>query len=111
MFGPAAPVLLLVTITTWLVVTDNLDGRYDKGQAGLILDNPAKPVLTFRQKLSLIAKNQFEVFNYTEPTVVLFSMIPELQATWSLIWRGTTFEYAVAPKPQAQTDMAKDKKL
>jgi len=99
MFGPAGPVLMLAGITTFIVIRDNLDGVYDKGQARLILNNPAKPCLSLWQKFSLVAKNQYDMLTLTEPTVVLFGMIPELMATWSLVWRGTAFEYLVAPKP------------
>jgi len=100
--GSAGPVMTLTTITTFVVVRDCLDGTYDKGQARLILNNPAKPCLSLWQKFSLLGRYQWEVMTLAEPTVLVYGMIPELMATWSLVWRGTSFEYSVAPKPLTQ---------
>merc|ERR1712190_286214 len=58
MVGSAGPVLTLAGITTFVVVRDCLDGTYDKGQARLILSNPAKPRLSLWQKYSLVCLNQ-----------------------------------------------------
>lgn len=101
-FGSAGPVFMLAGITTFIVLRDSLDGTYDKGQAHLILSNPAKPCLSFWQKLSLVTQVQWDMSTLTEPTVFLYGMIPELMAAWSLVWRGTAFEYVVAPKPLTQ---------
>jgi len=102
MLSPAAPVMMLGGISTFVVVRDCLDGTYDEGQACLILSNPAKPRLSSWQKFSLACRNQWDFATLSEPTVLLFGMFPELMATWSLVWRGTAFEYLVAPKPLTQ---------
>jgi len=68
--------------------------------AGLIRDNPAeKALLSLQQKFKLAVNLQWEITTLTEPTVVIFGMIPSVMAAWSLIWRGLSFEYQVAPKP------------
>jgi len=97
--GPLPPVMMLASFTTFVVVQDVLDGRHDVGQARLIQNNPAQPRLSLWQKISLLAWNQREIMTLGEPTVLLFGMVPELMAIWSLIWRGTAFQYLVAPKP------------
>jgi hypothetical protein len=97
--GPTTPIFMLTGGTTFLVVRDSLDGRYDCEQARFIQNNPAKPKLTFQQSLSLMFWSQYEIISCGEPTILLFGMIPELMAAWSLIWRGTAFEYIVAAKP------------
>jgi hypothetical protein len=101
--GPVWPVAMLSGATTFLVIQANLNGHYDAGQARLIQGNPAKPKLSLRQSLSLVVRNQWDMITLAEPTVVLFGMVPELMATWSLIWSGTAFEYLVAPKPLTRT--------
>jgi hypothetical protein len=101
--GPVWPVAMLSGATTFLVIQANLNGQYDAGQARLIQSNPAKPKLSWRQSLSLVARNQWDMITLAEPTVVLFGMVPELMATWSLIWSGMAFEYVVAPKPLTRT--------
>jgi hypothetical protein len=97
--GNVGPVTLLSALTTFLVIRANLNGHYDAGQARLIQNNPAKSELSMRQSLSLLARFEWDFLTLGEPTVMLFGMVPELMATWSLIWRGTAFEYLVAPKP------------
>jgi len=103
MFGPIWPVAMCAAMTTFIVFQDVLDGRYDPGAARFVQGNPAKPTLTWWQRISIASWQQWDMATLAEPTVMLFGMIPELLATWSLIWRGTAFEYLVAEKPKTQS--------
>jgi len=103
--GPGHLLLGLGQVATCVVIMDVMEGRYDKVQASVIQSNPAKPLLTLKQKISLIVRHMWETATMTEPTILLFSMVPEVMASWSLSWSGAAYEYLVASKPKTQTDL------
>jgi hypothetical protein len=109
-FGPAPPIGLLVSYATYSVINDLLDGRYTlpgKVQGGDKIgekENKQAAVTTMSsrrwwQRLWLAFNIQNDYFGLAEVTIVCHGLIPATIACWSLMCRGTKFEYIVASKP------------
>lgn len=55
--------------------------------------------LTLWQSLKLGLHMQLDMFVLGEPTIVVYGLVPGVMACWSLMRRGSDFEYIVAIKP------------
>jgi len=118
-FGPLPPVCMLSGYTNYLAVRDYVEGRYWKppvsskplpplptGEAASSTEskdeNSAKAndkqELTTFQCLSLMLSLQYDMMFLAEPTVIMYGMVPAILACWSLLGRGSKFEYIVAAK-------------
>jgi len=111
--GPLAPVGILTSATIFLVLIDLLEGRYKLPPPPALKDSEGKQrlpgkddlalsetpsQLSVRRKLELFSLWNYELCFLAEPTVVLYGMVPELLAVWSL-FRRRSFEYVVGAKP------------
>jgi len=120
--GPMGPAGALIACTNFVVVLDLLEGRYalpppltlkdleakdsSAGKDDVSLTEKPSP-MRWRQKAMLFALFQYETWTLAEPTVVLYGMVPELMAIWSL-FRRSHFEYVVGAKPMA-VDLSNEK--
>lgn len=121
-FGPVPPVAILSGATIFMVVLDVLEGRYDalRGTSSQLktasettsstplTSAPLKNTgnvestgkrLSWYRRFTLFAGVQYDMTCLAEPTVVIYGLIPEILASWSLMRHGTQFEYIVAAKP------------
>jgi len=117
-FGCLPPMGMLTTGTMFMVVKDLMEGKYyardtasmdscskeadakalrDAGNDTVKIEEYAP--LTRRERFKLMNTISFDMWALAEPTVVVFSLIPELMAAWSLMFNGHRFEYIVAAKP------------
>jgi len=55
--------------------------------------------LGWRARALLLARILTDHVGYAEVTMFGYGFIPAILAAWSLLWRGTEFEYIVAAKP------------
>jgi len=113
--GPAPPIGLLVSYATYTVINDLLDGRYATPSQFHGGDKPegkdykqvaaTKPSSrSWKQRLALAFNIQNDYFGLAEVTIVCHGLIPASMACWTLMRRGTKFEYIVAAKPNTKLD-------
>jgi len=119
-FGPAPPIGLLVSYATYTVINDLLEGRYTQNAPAALPEDGAErnskqapeaaiPLCGttatstgsrgWLQRLQLALNIQNDYFSLAEVTIVCHGLIPASMACWSLMRRGTKFEYIVAAKP------------
>jgi len=113
-FGPAPPIGLLVSYTTYVVINDLLEGRYTPSTSATSCEKAAekgglvtsvKPSTRgWLQRMWLAFNIQNDYFGLAEVTIVCHGLIPATMACWSLMRRGQNFEYIVAAKPTAKID-------
>lgn len=94
-FGPVA---IAAAITTQVVVEDVLAGSYDDNMSQYVNKNWVKGSISWFDRFRIAVMQQFDVAVCGEGTVILFGLVPEVLASWSLFWRSK-FEYIAAPKP------------
>jgi hypothetical protein len=108
-FGPIPPMGLLMTVTTWLVVMDVLEGRLTQipGKGDKSSDQPSKPHLQgvsatkiVMDRVKLFLQIQTDYFSMAHFTLLAYGLLPVSMAAWSLLRRGHKFEYIVAAKPR-----------
>merc|ERR1712226_1065620 len=101
-FGPLPPVAIISATTLFLVVRDVIDGRYVKGSTSSSTEqdgaSPTNQSMTTWESVMLAVKMQHDMICLSEITIVLYGMVPEILAAWSLVWRGQQFEYVVAAR-------------
>eukprot|EP00929_Paragymnodinium_shiwhaense_P118706 TRINITY_DN90626_c0_g1_i1.p1 TRINITY_DN90626_c0_g1~~TRINITY_DN90626_c0_g1_i1.p1 ORF type:complete len:694 (-),score=133.86 TRINITY_DN90626_c0_g1_i1:388-2469(-) len=109
---------IMTTFTMYTVVKDLMEGKYYTKNSATVessdnfIDAATKskdadgseaivqyPTMTSNQKLKLLNAISFDMYSLGEPSIVIFCLIPELMAAWSLMWNGHRFEYIVAAKP------------
>jgi hypothetical protein len=118
------PVLgIAVTITMFVVIKDLMEGKYTQvaavadSQDGTTTQVPADAdskklvdcggagcvgtdgKLGAWQSFILVGFINIDMWTLAEQTIVVFGLIPEVMAAWSLMWHGHRFEYIVAAKP------------
>ncbi|CAK0874950.1 unnamed protein product, partial [Prorocentrum cordatum] len=105
--GPLPLVGVLSAVTLFLAVKDVIEGRYipktpHRGSGGG--KEPPPPAagggrMSTLECVTLAAKMQHDMLALSEPTILLYGMVPEILAAWSLLRKGSDFEYIVAAKP------------
>jgi hypothetical protein len=122
--GPVPIVCFLMTLTTFLVIKDTLEGRYttvvssqSNGEISDADTTEMVPVacdvkgsvrvsagegigtLGFWKCVQLFSRisNEFNIAG--EQTIVIYSLVPVTLALWSLMTTGPQFNYVVAAKP------------
>jgi len=108
-FGPAPPVGFISAAAIFVVVHDVIEGRYCRLPSQSTGDGDKDAVsgsgreektnLSRWESLMLALRMQCDMLFLAEPTILLYGMLPAMMAAWSLMWRGTEFEYIVAAKP------------
>jgi hypothetical protein len=99
--GSFVPLSIMMAYTSYQVVKDSIEGRTlpplpNKKDAG----PSEKPVALSRLgKTALAALIMFDYAVLAESTVVIYGLIPEALACFSLARFGNKFEYIVAAKP------------
>jgi hypothetical protein len=96
MIGPFQIFAFLASLSSFIVTKDCLEGRYKQFTEK---DEP-RPATAW-SRLKLFLQVQHDMFCLSEPTVMLYGMIPATMAINSLFWRGTKFDYIVAAKPES----------
>lgn len=112
--GPIPPLGLVMTIASWLVVVDVIEGRItqesDKSQdVELVEQDIHRPkalmlrsgesTLGFRRRLNLFVQVQNDYFSMAHFTLLTYGLLPSCRAAFSLMCFGHRFEYIVAAKP------------
>lgn len=116
-FGPAPPIGFISAAAIYIVVRDVVEGRYTKlptdgssdalkrSDSGSEDASPQPPSvrepknLSTWQAIKMAVSMQLDMLLFAEPTILLYGLVPVVMASWSLLWRGTEFEYIVAAKP------------
>lgn len=107
--GPVPVVMTLTNYTIFIVLLDLLEGRYGlppPPRADEIVDLSAPPVevkeksLSYAERTRLCYAVHSDITVLAEPTIVIYGMIPELMACWSL-FRREKFAYVLGAKPVA----------
>lgn len=122
-FGPVPPVAMLMGWVTYTVVLDVVEGRLTETEAtraepeggegppalvpvvpdvdGSAKAEPGAKVgnLGWKARAFLCVKILTDHANYAEITMFGYGFVPAILAAWSLMRRGTEFEYIVAAKP------------
>jgi len=120
-FGPVPPVAVLMGWVCYTVVRDVFEGRLTEATPAKPGrgHGPCEPVpvvpdvdgcaralpgakvgdLGWRARALLLARILTDHVGYAEVTMFGYGFIPAILAAWSLLWRGTEFEYIVAAKP------------
>lgn len=117
-FGPLPPVGMLLSIVTYAIIQDLLEGRFTetpwrsekRGATGLAAPDAQGSApegkhgfgsarLSWWRKLKLFTMIQYDLLTMAETTLVVYGLVPVVLAAWSLMRNGTKFEYIVAAKP------------
>jgi hypothetical protein len=120
-FGPVPPIAMLMGWVTYTVVLDVVEGRLTEatqvepeggeGPPALVpvvpdVDGSAKAEpgakvgdLGWKARALLCVQILTDHANYAEITMFGYGFVPAILAAWSLMRRGTEFEYIVAAKP------------
>jgi len=120
-FGPVPPIAMLMGWVTYTVVRDVVEGRLTEAMPaereggegpralvpvvpdvdGSALAEPGAKVgdLGWKARALLCVQILTDHVNYAEITMFGYGFIPAILAAWSLMRRGTEFEYIVAAKP------------
>jgi len=102
--GPVPPATFLTASTIFLVVLDLVEGRYALPPPPTAVEEEANigeavvKTLSTWERFKLAASLHADMSILGEPTIVLYGMIPELLAAWTLL-RQSNFEYVVGAKP------------
>ncbi|CAE8638992.1 unnamed protein product [Polarella glacialis] len=111
--GPIPYYVILMTITSYLVISSLLDGKLTQmpqsfaGKHGKKWDFEAKTdiqgyspgCLSVWRKISIFLMITSDYFGVAHLTLFFFGLIPILKATYGLFTKGTKFDYIVAAKP------------
>lgn len=105
--GTFAPLSLMMAYTSYQVLHDSLEGRLfpplvDSGREEQVQGAACTQTPTPLGKLRSFGLAMLIWLDYTvlgETTILLYGLIPETLACWSLSRRGNNFEYIVAAKP------------
>jgi hypothetical protein len=107
-FGPMPLVGFVTATAIFLAVKDVIEGRYipscppssnGNGSGAHQETEGSREAMSSCESLMLAAKMQHDMMAVAEPTIVIYGMIPEILAAWSLLRKGTEFVYIVAAKP------------
>jgi len=99
--GSFLPLSMMMAYTSYQVVKDSLEG---KTLPPLVSKNDQRPtekpmILGKLQRAALAGLIMFDYIVLAENTVVIYGLIPEVLACFSLARFGNKFEYIVAAKP------------
>lgn len=106
-YGPLPPIAVLTSTTIFVLLRDTLEGRYTRGAE----ENNSCPSSGKGAMGTTLVKlgwwksfllSQWISLDFTllaEVSIVTYGLLPEVLAAWSLLRRGTQFEYIVAAKP------------
>merc|ERR1711879_29240 len=118
-FGPVPPLVIMMTITVYVVTRDTLDGRitgdvvrsaegvavskqtangeHGPTQLACPLVQGSAPVSGFGwlQRLRLFLMIAHDFCSMGQVTLPCYGLIPIGLACWSLLWKGAQFEYIV----------------
>jgi hypothetical protein len=112
--GPLPPTGIIMTITSWLVVVDVLEGRitqesetsHDGCHVTKDIQRPlaltlrsGDTTLGFWRRMQLMINIWNDYLNMANFTLLVYGLLPSCQAIWSLLRYGHKFEYIVAAKP------------
>jgi hypothetical protein len=112
--GPLPPTGVIMTITSWLVVVDVLEGRltqeYENNKDGshakqdihrpqALTVRAGETTLGFWRRMQLMINIWNDYINMAQFTLLAYGLVPSCQACWSLFRFGHKFEYIVAAKP------------
>jgi hypothetical protein len=96
MVGPFQIFAFLASLSSFIVTKDCLEGRYKQFKQ----EEKLRPATAW-SRLKLFLQVQSDMYSLSEPTIMLYGMIPATMAVSSLFWRGTKFDYIVAAKPES----------
>jgi hypothetical protein len=110
--GPIPPLGVIMTVTSWLVVVDVLEGRitqeseksldlveHDIQRPHALTLRPGETTLGCRTRMKLMMQISNDYFSMAHFTLLVYGLFPSCQAVWSLLRFGHKFEYIVAAKP------------
>lgn len=110
--GPIPPLGVIMTVTSWLVVVDVLEGRItqeseksfdlveqDIQRPHALTLRPGETTLGCRTRMKLMMQISNDYFSMAHFTLLVYGLFPSCQAVWSLFRFGHKFEYIVAAKP------------
>jgi hypothetical protein len=103
-FGPVPPLSMLMSSTTYIVVRDTLEGKLSRDPANPkelpSLQGLVKGGMSWWQQLKLYLMVQNDYLSGAFITLFAYGLVPATMAAWSLMTRGTGFEYVVGTKPK-----------
>jgi len=103
-FGPVPPLSMLMSTTTYIVVRDALEGKLSRDPAHPkelpSLQGSVDGGMGRLQQLKLYLMVQNDYLSGAFITLFAYGLVPATMAAWSLMTRGTGFEYVVGTKPK-----------
>jgi len=103
-FGPVPLLSMLMSSTTYIVVRDTLEGKLSRDPANPkelpSLQGLVEGGMSWWQQLKLYLMVQNDYLSGAFVTLFAYGLVPATMAAWSLMTRGTGFEYVVGTKPK-----------